>query len=158
MTTAKTETARPTVAEVVRKMLYPSPLMHWMEGLTQAERIGRIKKSKYSVLRYAIRQFLVTQISTQTDLYAAGKVTVVPMDDEVEIAYMYRESHDDDCVLQEQRTVTVTYPDWLLDFLDDDENFALMLPECEEKVGEVIQRIYEWCLGHPPYNLLVEKT
>lgn len=142
---------RAEVAAVVRKMLYPSPLMHWMEGLAQAERIGRIKKSKQSVLRYGVRYFLMAQISTQVTGVDGYKLTITPMDDEVYIELVNRNAPGN-------IEMTVAYPDWLLDFLDDDENFALMVPGCEEKLGEVLQRIYEWCLEHPPYDILVRPS
>ena len=147
-----TEQLQTEINAVVRKRLYPSPLMHWMEGLTQAERIGRIKRSKYSVLRYSIRQFLVTQVSgvTQgTAFHVDYTFKIMPMDDEIVIRF-YNEEDD--------RTLNIPYPDWLLDFLDDDENFALMLPDDDNKSGEVIQRIYEWCLEHPPYDILVRPS
>lgn len=135
------------ITMTVRKMLYPSPLIHWMEGLTQAERIGRIKRSKQSVLRYGIRQFLVSQINVASDAYVDHKVAVCPMDDEV-IVSLKKVGYENN--------VIVPYPDWLLDFLEEEENFALLLPDCEEKLGEVLQRIYEWCRTHPPYDLLVK--
>ena len=144
---------RDEIAKTLRKMLYPSPLMRWMEGLTQAERIGRIKRSKYSVLRYSIRQFVITQLGTVlqgTTHWHDYKLTVVPMNDEVIITGTNPLSPEHNW------EITQPYPDWLFDFLDDDDNFPLLLPDCNEKLGEVIQRVYEWCYSHPPYDILVK--
>lgn len=133
----------------IRKMLYPSPLMHWMEGLAQAERVGRIKRSKFSVLRYGIRQFLVTSIATGVPESEDYKVIIEPWDDEVIIQASTN---------TQARQWEVAYPDWLVDFLDEEENFWLMTRRCEEKLEEVLQRIYEWCMAHPPYDILVTKS
>lgn len=143
------EELQAAITAEVRKMLYPSPLIHWMEGLSGAERVGRIKRSKLSVLRYGVRQFLVTQISTSTNAYESHKLQIDPLDDEVQI---WLRNEDDDI------TLNIPYPDWLVDFLDDDENFALMLPVCDDKLEEVLQRIYEWCRSHPPYDILVRPS
>jgi hypothetical protein len=134
------------IGETIRKMLYPSPFAHWMEGLTQAERVGRIKRSKMSTLRYGLRQFLMTQISASTRAYESHTLQITPMDDEVQI-WLHNENDD--------ITLGIAYPFWLQDFLTEDENFALLLPDCEEKIAEVLQRIHEWCLANSPYDLLV---
>lgn len=146
MTTLSDET-RAEITSQVRKMLYPSPLMHWMEGLANAERIGRISTSRQSVLRYGIRQFIVSQLP---EISPDWKVTVAPMDDEVEVRGRNPLNPDTDW------EVIVRYPMWLQDFLEEDENFELMVPGCDEKLGEVLQRIFEWCAKTPPYDLLVK--
>lgn len=141
-----TDELRAEIAQILRKMLYPTPFMRWMEGLTGAERIGRIKKSKKSVLTYGLERYIQTQLP---ELPANQKVTIHPFDDCAFIKGTNPLEPENNWLIE------FPYPYWLRDFLADGENDLLLEPDCEEKLGELLQTIYEWCRSHPPYDILV---
>lgn len=121
----------------------PGMLIKWMELLDGAERVGRIKRAKMSVLRYGIQRYIQSRLP---EIDMRFRVRLEPMDDCIEITCK------DPAVPKaaDDWEVTVDYPDWLVNFLDDDERFTLMLPGCPEKLGEVLQQIYEYCAEQYP--------
>lgn len=121
--------------------------MKWMELLEGAERVGRIRRAKMSVLRYGIQRYVQSQLPEIDPIY---RLYISPLDDSITIEGRHPSQEPGLRWL-----ISVDYPLWLQDFLDEDENFLLMLPEDETKLQEVLQRIYEWCYGHVEYHVLV---
>jgi len=115
--------------------------MAWMEGLAGAER------AKMSVLRYGIARYIQSQLPEIDPVY---KIRVMPLNDEVIIT-----GTNPTVEPAVKWELTVPYPAWLVDFLDDDDRFELLLPGCEEKLEEVLQRIYEWCQESDEYRPLI---
>jgi hypothetical protein len=137
---------RQEIESTVRRILFPTPLIHWMEGLTGAERNGRIARSKLSVLRYGIQRYVQSQLP---EIDQRFRLDVEPYDDSIRIAGR------DPVTPVDNWEITVAYPIWLQEFLDDDDRFALMVPGCTDKLEEVLQRVFEWCREHEDYRVLV---
>lgn len=136
----------PAILSLVQQILMPHPLMSWMEGLAGAERVGRIARSKNSVLRYGISRYVQSQLPTIPDDW---RLYLFPMDTEIVVKGRYKtEPH-------EEWEIHAPYPEWLVDFLDDDERFNLLLPESDAKLEEVLQQIYEFCYHHDRYKYMV---
>jgi hypothetical protein len=144
------------IHDLVLRVLMPTPLMNWMEGLTNAERVGRIARAriggqKVSVLRYGIERYVQSQLPEMDRVW---RLRLYPMDTEIII------TGRNPTVEPEQRwEIAAPYPQWLLDFFEDDTGFDLLMPECEDKLGEVLQKMYEWCWNYSPtYRKLVQPT
>lgn len=135
------------IEDVIRRILFPTPMMKWMDGLQQAERVGRIKRAKMSVLRYGIQRYVQSQLPEIDPVF---RLDISPMDDEITIGGRNPLTPENNWLL------TFAYPIWLQDFFAEDENFDLLLREDETKLQEVLQRIFEWCYEHKQYRCLVE--
>lgn len=134
------------IQDTIRRILFPTPMMKWMDGLQQAERVGRIKRAKMSVLRYGIQRYVQSQLPTIDPIF---RLSVLPWGEEIEILGRNPITPEQDWTLE------FPYPSWLRDFFEEDENYELLVPTNETKLQEVLQRIYEWCYEHKQYQCLV---
>lgn len=145
------------IGSVIRKRLYPLALMRYMEGLEKAEKAGRIRKSGNSAMRYALEAFLRTQIAVDIESSLDWRLYVEAMDDSAGIKAVEKQAVEKQAgiagsLVQEG---VCYYPDWLIDFFEEDINFDLLLPGNDDDLAEAAQRIHEWCWKHPTYKMLV---
>jgi hypothetical protein len=125
---------------VATRLASPEQFCNWSELLHNAERVGRIKKSKLSPLAYCLTRYIQRGLEEQADIRADW----VTMDS---IGF-WISTHT---VVNEQRigkTTIVEHPDWLFEFFEPEENEALLDPADENTLMEVLQRVYEWCREH----------
>lgn len=138
---------------LVLRVLMPTPLMTWMEGLGNAERVGRIKRAKIggqpvSILRYGIERYVQSQLP---EIDPVWRLRLYPMDTEIII-----EGRNPTVTPEARWEITAPYPTWLVDFFESDVGFDLLMPDSEDKLGEVLQEIYAWCYEYSPtYRRLV---
>lgn len=138
------------IQTIIERILQPATLIKWMEQLDGAERVGRIKRSKLSTLRYGLARYVQSQLP---DIDPVWRIRIHPYNDVVVV-----HGQNPTVVPHENWELQIDYPEWLAEFFDDPKNFDLLRREDNSKLEEVLQRIFEWCYYHPDYHSLVETS
>jgi hypothetical protein len=134
------------IEDVVKRLADPVAFLAWADGFQGAERVGRIKRSKLSVLDYLLTAYVGRHIDS---IYGEEARTVALVTDE-EVCVSHTTRTDPPV----QTTVHVALPDWLFEFFDDDEHALLLDPRDTTKLLEVIQQIHEFCFESGRLNLI----
>jgi hypothetical protein len=124
---------------------HPEAVISWIETLQHADSVGRIKKSRMSALTYGLYHYTQSRIRTTVDLPAHVVCTIVVLDDQAVVLSLL-ELGPDGKPNGQSLTWPEVWPEWIFEFFDDEDYAALLHPSNTDKILEVTQEMYEFCL------------
>lgn len=128
------------ISATVKRLEDPQQFLTWSEALDNAERTGRIKRAKRSPLAYCLERFAQSALTVDPDISSELRLYLTV--DDVAMTIQWKNPHE----ANSDGEAEIALPEWAYTFFEDDTHSALLDKDNPEKLGEVLQQVYEHCI------------